>query len=144
MHPVQKLVMARVSADFDSRQVQLKEKEVNDLLDEGDDDGYEESVSQSNNELIREEENEAENGKGIRTHNKEEEAEQHNCETSFTESDHLVDVREVGEEEESTYSHTHLVDEDYDIVNTLKFSSLSVQDKLEHDDYGSGQEDKGK
>ncbi len=137
MHPVQKLVMARVSADFDARQVQLKAKEVNDLLDDGNEDDEEESVSRSsgNEQLLSGEENEEGNGKAAISKHEED-----NCETSFTESDHLVDVRGVGGEESRCSSHSsQLIDQDYEI-NVVEFSSLSVQDKLEHD-YGSVQED---
>ncbi len=141
MHPVQNLVMARVSADFDARQVQLKAKELNDLLDDGDEDDKEESVSRSdgnNVQLLSGEENEEGNGKaGISKH------EEDNCGTSFTESDHVFDVRAVGGEESRRSSHSsQLIDKDYKI-NTIEFSSLSVQDNPEHD-YGSVHEDEGK
>ncbi len=133
MHPVQKLVMARVSADFDARQVQLKAKEVTDLLDEGEVDDNE-SLNQSDgggNELLNgEEENEEKDGNTTTTNTQEEEG-QDNCDMSFTESDHLVNVRGVGEEEEesTTCNHSQLINEDREI-NIIQFSSLSIQDKL--------------
>ncbi len=129
MHPVQKLVMARVSADFDARQVQLKAKEVTDLLDEGDVDDSE-SLYQSDgggNELLNGE-NEEKDGNAT-TANTHEEV-QDNCDMSFTESDHLVNVRGAEEEEESTTcNHSQLINEDREI-NIIQFSSLSIQDKL--------------
>ncbi len=120
MHPVQKLVMARVSADFDARQVQLKVQEVTDLLDV---DGS--SLNESNsggNELFNGE-NEEKCGNAL------EEGDQGNCDVSFTESDHFVNVRGAEEEESTTCNHSQLIDEDHEL-NVSQFSSLSIQDKL--------------